>query len=245
MVTYDRRSQSFFSYDYCGKYFDLVKADNALRATVRNDFCSNLKNCLTVFLKIDEETAWAAASSVYCRMSCSYLHFHNPVKILAAFQFAYVNGMGLEVWERLALWFHCAVFNLNESYAANEINESQSIRLMRAVIPGGINMSNKDINLAERSIISQSEIEPKDQFAVFLDLTKTHRVFQSDSYKAAIQCLRSEYVNIHTHKEFIEYRKANCQNLLAKPLMFKSKFFNERFDNIARRNIFNELSDGN
>ena len=70
----------------------------------------------------------AVAGSICELMSNDTLFYHNYIHPLAMFSFAEQNGIELELWERLAVWFHDAIY-----IKGNKNNERRSADLVDAL----------------------------------------------------------------------------------------------------------------
>jgi predicted metal-dependent HD superfamily phosphohydrolase len=96
-------------YHFNCNYCIMPKMANLLQ--IEQDFTNNLSGFLYEIGVEPKTTAYAVAKSVYWRMTCNKLRFHNPIHILACFQMyqnlVLDNMMGpLSTVQELALWLH-------------------------------------------------------------------------------------------------------------------------------------------
>ena len=234
---FDERHGYTFHIDYCANFFDTNEAGSATQEVLERDFVFNLADFLNGKLDQDMNTAFAIAKAVFDRMSDSSLHYHTPVHVLGMLLFAYKNGLVLEDWEQLAIWFHAAIVMPR---ARGNASRLQSAGLMRAIIPNGLEVGNGVINRAERAILHTGQHDTEElegQFSQVLDLDLSLFASSWTSLQKSNGCLTIEDYPVVTLRAFDVSRKRFYEKLLDRPSIYRSKTFQEKFEKIARGNL--------
>jgi len=135
----------------------------------------------------------------------------------------------------LAIWFHDVI---NEPRVAD--NEQQSAELFRQATAGVMDSSFIDgvVKLILVTTHKQPPEIPDHQFICDIDLASfgcPWKCFEKDS--AAV---KAEFPG--PDEEYYRGKKAFLEALLARPRIFLSEFFNERYEDQARQNIQRSLS---
>jgi len=238
---HDKMTGYEYHFDYCGHYFDLQRCETWQYVNVQADFVRNLTNFLRAQLQVHYSTACAIAHSVFIRMSDSNLRYHTPLHPLSAFQFAYQNGITLEPWEHLSLWFHDAIYTPD---AKNGLNESQSAAYMRAIIPYGHLADNKVMNEAERSILFTAEHlgEVEERFELVLDLDLCSLAWEPKVFDTAAKLVQRESNSFMSLRAFKVSQKRFFGGLAQKGSYFRTDKMIKAFEGKAQCNVDRWLS---
>ena len=239
---YDKQKGYEYHLNYCDHYFDLQRCSTWEYEAVRTDFCRNLASFLRSQLQVEYSLSATIAHSVFVRMSDSGLHYHTPLHPLSAFLFAHRQGMKLEAWEQLAIWFHDSIFMPD---AKGGLNEAQSAAFMRAIIPYGHMMENRTINEAERAILFTGELLQKDtdpQFDQVIDLDLCFLAWPPKAFDKAAKLVRRECDPFMSLRAFCVSQKRFFEGLLDKGNYFRMPRMNQSHGAQARNNVRRYLS---
>lgn len=230
-----------FATDYVNGYAKLSPQDNHLRVAV--DFLSGFEYCLVFTHKIPSLTAYAITRCVYERMMDASLYYHTPLHILTLFQFAQQNEIELEEWEKLAIWFHDVIYipgyPLNEWYSAEFMKSMIAPFLDPSIID---NVWNGIIATSKHLLKSTgSELDPK--FERLLDLDLCSFSWDKENYDASSDKITEEFLSLTGVSGWKEGRIKFLTDLLAKPSIYRTSFFKEKFEQKARANIEQTLKE--
>lgn len=132
----------------------------------------------------------------------------------------------------LAIWFHDAIYD-----PRRKDNEEQSAEVFKKIFsPAGLRMESIE-KVASLILVTKHDSVPSEQDAQILvdvDLSilgaSPNRFFLYESQ------IRQEY-NWVPDKTFTEGRSAILQKFLARPFIFLTKFFREKYETQARKNM--------
>jgi len=230
-----------FTHNYCDYFFDFngPGTTQLMREQVAQDFIFNCSHFLRYRLNIECGLANIIAKSLFHRMTHDRLHYHTPVHILSIFLFAQFHKIELEDWERLAIWFHDAIYDIQSK---NEMNESQSAAFMRAILPNGHDATNKTINHASNAILQtayqdRSLEEVDEKYYKILDLDICNFCFPANGFKHASNALKAEYVPFMSVRAFTNVRRRFVDKMYKKKTFFRTNFFISRFESIVKSNL--------
>ena len=209
-----------------------------MRENVYHDFLFNCTHFLRYQLNMKEDIASVVAKTLLNRMLSNELHYHTPIHILSIFLFAQYHVIDLEPWERLAIWFHDAIY---DSAAKSGMNEAQSSAFMRAVLPDGHDVTNPMINHAAKAIFSTGDHQIADvdkKFHLIMDLDMCNFAWEASGYMACSESILKEFVpKVMTKRAFFNARRRYVDNMLKKGSFYRTNFFKERFESNVKSNL--------
>ncbi len=141
----------------------------------------------------------------------------------------------LDEAEQLALLFHDAVYVPGAGHGENE---RLSALLMRATV-AHLDLPAVDIDTAHRIVESTSHAEPPPpEAARICDLDLWRLAAPWDAFMRHSRGIRHEYLHLYTDEEaFWTARHSFFRAMLAKPRIFATPYFRDRFETAARANI--------
>ena len=167
------------------------------------DFRFELGDFLMTQLYIRGDHSKAIAESVLLMMSAPYLKYHVPAHVLRMFEFAKVHNINLSVVEKLAIWFHDAIY-----YPGKNGIESASVDLMYGFLKPhigngfglGILRDAEDgiMATAEHFLPTHSLSESSLRFSKVMDLDLCNFALERDQVWALAMDVKEEYKGIWT-----------------------------------------------
>lgn len=210
-----------------------------------SEFRENLTAFLIETYAVESHETAAIAATLLARMTGdSRIKYHSPVHVLSIFQFAQENGIELESWEHLALWFHDAIY-----VPLASDNEARSAMLMQALLPLPNNaLLQADCEKAVTAILATAHHElPTEELAQdskHLTGAQLARVMDLDLWgftsdeatRINNDLVWQEFEELVPSRDlFDEGRKQFFQKLIAKGYLFRSPEF-QQFEEIGMRN---------
>ena len=220
---------------YCQNFHSPYRSGLEIQETLRHDFTTNLGRFLKNKLEINGETSYSIANGLFAFMSNNHRHFHTPYWVLWKFHFANRYGIVLETFEQLAVWFRTAVY---VPLSPHGMNESQSAMLMRSMIPFGCRLNDNTIaNCADRAIAKHADHLKATglEYRTLLDLDLAIFAAKYEVFEMAITCHRAEYIDFG--QRFNIMMKKFFTALIGRPAIYRTTFFQEKFEDKARGNI--------
>ena len=220
---------------YSSDFFSPYRSGLELRDVLQRDFITNLGRFLKHVMNIEGETAFSVAHGLYAFMSNNHRHFHTPYWIMWKFHFANYYGIKLEKFEQLAVWFKDAVF---VPFSPRGLNESQSVCLMRAMIPYGYRMNdNPIVNSADRAIHRHADHlkEVESDYNNLLDLDLSILAADKTVFESAMLNWRIEYVEMG--RRFNSMVRKFFTELVARPFIYRTEKFRRKFEERARGTV--------
>jgi predicted metal-dependent HD superfamily phosphohydrolase len=217
---------------YCQDFYSPYRSGLELRDALQRDFVMNLGRFFKRVMKIDGETSFSIAHSLYAYMMNNVRHFHTPYWTMWKFHFAAMNKIKLSPEEQLAIWFRHAI---HLPWAAMGLNEQQSVSLMRAMVPYGYKMNDNGVlNAADRAIVAHSDHrkEVDAGFQLLLDLDLSILASHEDIFAQAMLCWSTEYGEIG--RRFKASMRKFFMEILGRPSIYRTDIFKQKFEEQAR-----------
>ena len=167
--------------------------------------------------------------------------YHNAAHLDELIALARQHTPDLDEAEQLALLFHDAVYVPG---TARGENERLSALLMRATLPA-FDLGAADLARTSRIIEATSHAEPPPaEAARVCDLDLWRLAVPWDDFERHALGIRHEYLHLHASETaFWAARHAFYRSMLAKPHIFATTYFRERFEPMARQNMERALKD--
>ena len=136
----------------------------------------------------------------------------------------------------MAVFYHDIVYNVNSSDSEAESAEFASAELEDLNIPVA------DIENCKRMILATKDHTQLDNndLNLFLDADLTILGSDRETYQTYLQNIRKEY-SIYTDQEFNAGRKKVLSNLLKRQKLYKTSYFQEKYESKARENLSWEI----
>jgi predicted metal-dependent HD superfamily phosphohydrolase len=168
--------------------------------------------------------------------------YHGPDHLDELIELARQHTPDLDDAEQLALLFHDAVYVPG---AGRGENERLSALLMRATVPA-FDLGQVDLDRASRIIEATSHAEPPPaEAARVCDLDLWRLAAPWEAFQRHALGVRPEYLHLHADEAaFRTARKAFYKAMLAKPALFATAYFRDRFEPPARENLRRALTEG-
>jgi predicted metal-dependent HD superfamily phosphohydrolase len=185
---------------------------------------------------LDHGALVAAARLHYAQRHRGY---HGPEHLDELIALARRHTPELDDAEQAALLFHDAVYVPG---AGRGDNERLSALLMRATVPA-FDIGPVDLERASRIIEATSHAEPPPaEAARVCDLDLWRLAAPWDEFERHALGIRHEYLHLHASEAaFWAARHAFYRSMLAKPRIFATAYFRERFEAAARANLARAL----
>lgn len=166
--------------------------------------------------------------------------YHNQDHLDELIELARQHTPDLDEAEQLALLFHDAVYVPG---APRGDNERLSGLLMRATVPT-LRLSDLPLDKASRIIEATTHAEPPPAEAVRVcDLDLWRLAAPWEDFQRHALGIRHEYLHLHADEAaFWKARNAFYAAMLAKPHLFATDYFRERFEAAARANLERAVS---
>ena len=173
--------------------------------------------------------------------------YHNAEHLDELIALARQHAPDLDDAEQLAILFHDAVYVPG---APRGDNERLSAKLMIATVAtlqreDTLAIGPADIARAGRIIeATLHAAPPPDEAARVCDLDLWRLAAPWDEFQRHALGIRHEYLHLHTSEAaFWKARHAFYESMLAKPALFATPYFRERFDAAARYNMQRALGE--
>lgn len=205
--------------------------------TILDDFAYKLQNYL-VELKIPNSTACVIANCLAERMSDHKLYYHTPVHILSIFDFAKRNNIELEDYEKIAIWFHDAIYDTYKPFGQNEL---LSADFMKALLTPYLSVELIDdvhrVICETANHLDQDTYPPANKV---LDLDIFTFCTTPKNLDFITECIFKEFQPIE-RTLFNQNRKKFLQSLIKKGYIYRTDLFREKFESLAMDNITKEI----
>jgi predicted metal-dependent HD superfamily phosphohydrolase len=187
----------------------------------------------------DHHALVAAARLHYAQPHRGY---HGPEHLDELIELARQHTPDLDDAEQLALLFHDAVYVPG---AGRGENERLSALLMRATVPA-FDIGPVDLDRAGRIVEATTHAEPPPaEAARVCDLDLWRLAAPWEAFQRHARGIRHEYLHLHADEAaFWTARKAFYKAMLAKPALFATAYFRDRFEPAARENLRRALTEG-
>jgi len=202
-----------FSLNYLD-FFDFQDSPN--KNHVQNDFVYNFMS-----MKVDD--ACGVAQSLYYAMINPKLHYHTPVHILSMFQYAEKLKWDLLFYEKLAIWFHDAIY-----IPGNPTNEEQSADFMMALLKGRENQV--QLEVAYKSILDTAKHHEKFDHVInnrVLDLDLWTLGAKRGLFQKVNDLIRLEFKNVEDEPYELG-RKQFMSKMTEKGFIYRTKEFQDK-----------------
>lgn len=223
-----------FQKDYTN-FFDIHEFPIFQQTQFLNDFVAGMSELLCEDFNVDEVRAAVIARTVAGTMLVPGVHYHSPIHVLSMLQFAENNEIELLTTEKLAVFFHDAIYIPGQLYG---VNEKASTYLMRGLmlphtgegvmdevayfIDGTGRHTDRDVGTHQRLIMD-------------LDLCG----FAFENQEIMFECLKKES---GLEDEFVEARKNFLKVLIAKGFIFRTSEF-KQFEDKAMANAKTQIEE--
>jgi predicted metal-dependent HD superfamily phosphohydrolase len=167
--------------------------------------------------------------------------YHGPEHLDELIELARQHTPDLDDAEQLALLFHDAVYVPG---AGKGENERLSALLMRATVPA-FDLGTIDLDRAGRIIEATAHAEPPPpEAARICDLDLWRLAAPWETFQRDTLGIRHEYLHHYADEAaFWAARKAFYKSMLAKPHLFATAYFRDRFETAARENLRRALTE--
>ena len=205
-----------------------------IEETIKKEFTEELEEFLVTELSMNDTLN--IPDIVCCSMSTDLVHYHTPAHILDMFDFAISNDLLLNVEQKLAVWFHDAIYRPHFSN-----NEEKSVSLMNLLLDGVIPKS--ILNVASDIIIDTKKhfttnILYTRYSSLVLDLDLCSFCQPFDYCLICSEFVDKEFsVKYKNLKEYYPLRISFLRNILNCKQIFRTEYFIDKFENHARENI--------
>jgi len=168
--------------------------------------------------------------------------YHGPEHLDELIELARHHTPDLDDTEQLALLFHDAIYVPG---AGRGENERLSALLMRATVPP-FDIGPIDLDRASRIIEATTHaVPPPAEAARVCDLDLWRLAAPWEAFQRHALGIRHEYLHLHADEAaFWIARKAFYKAMLAKPALFATAYFRDRFEAAARENMRRALTEG-
>lgn len=197
----------------------------------------------------DQEYISSIADSLYSSMVNFRVYYHTPVHIMSIFSFAKEYNIKLSNAEKLAIFFHDAIYR-----PGSKNNEQYSIEFMKSLLKEtGVN--DDFINTASylihctglhlEELISSPGVE---NIVMDLDMSgfsSTPGVFTFQSLMVEKEFHRGYGSDLFSVEQFLNGRKKFLTALKNKKTIYRTKFFLDKFEKRAQINLSNAIIEVN
>lgn len=190
-------------------------------------------------LNIKPEIAELIAENVCEFMSNSKLTYHNIMHVLMMFKFAQENKIELNIEQKIAIWFHDIIVNplmqnneelsslLMEAYLKPYVSEEFIKNVKKHIIATSLYLSNEnELNLVNNDENSHTIMD--------LDLNSLCQTYQYFVFNKKLIAKELKNMKINPSKE--SHNKFLIK-LLERKFIFRSSFFQNKFESIAKDNL--------
>lgn len=171
--------------------------------------------------------------------------YHTPYHVLSILSFVQNNSILLEDWELLAIFYHDVIYR-----PTGKRNEVNSIQFMLSLL-SDTGISSELLSKAANGIQAtamhlDNDVDPSTEKILDLDLhTFTYDISSFSKVNEAVKAefCREDDINFkgYTLKEYLNGRKSFLNKLNSKKSFFRTTWFKENFENIAKQNLLTEI----
>jgi predicted metal-dependent HD superfamily phosphohydrolase len=232
-----------FQLDYVSKFFDIHENGFEAVSHTKTDFCNGLEQLLTD-LGADQYMTNSISKALYHTMVNDKTHYHTPVHVLCLLSFAESNHIELTNVEKLAIYFHDAIYRPG---VAPAVNEHASATFMHAILTG-TGISATDIKSATEIIhCTACHLDDADfgSSNLVMDLDLSGFAANISPFRVQNECIEKEFFdkdkkNYGVEEVVMLTGRLKFLELLAKrKYIYKTKWFLENCEKKARSNLKN------
>lgn len=209
---------------YTENFIDFSYTTNEFKEIIRLDFFNKLFRFFKDDLKIKTNVATSIANCLFFRMNDVQLHYHTPVHILSIFEHAEKNNIPLEIWEKLAIWFHDAIYDIATKAPGNEY---QSADFMKSLMEPYVDKDLLELAYTQIKMTANHLFKNEDLNSLYfkvLDLDLCNFSWSKENFLKAGECVRNEYLAIND-QDYLKNRNNFFQLLLSKGYIYRTNYF--------------------
>lgn len=236
--------------NYTEDFFNIHEASVEQFNTTKNDFCE-LLNILLNELGCDSAYATNISETLFCSMTNDRVFYHTPVHVMSMLYFAHLNKIPLRKTERLAIFFHDAIYRTLKAKTKSDSNEYQSVKFMVALLANtGIDHA---IIHEAASIIENTADHLEDGLFQFgntvMDLDLSGFASGVRAFRIQNECIEKEFCTdeIRSSPEkmrvFLTGRLAFLDKLNSRKSLYRTDWFIQNCEQRARMNLKNAITE--
>lgn len=225
------------------KFDNLLTMTDKERAVSSEDYGQNLANLLTELGCNPYYISSIILSSIHANIN-GKVFYHTPLHVLDIFYFALTNGIELEPWEQLAIFYHDVIYR-----PESKNNENNSIQFMLSILSGtGVKqdvLTKAAFGIQATAMHTETYVGKEVEKLLDLDVHSFGYPFER--YIENSNNIRSEYVNDDekfngiTNQKFVSGRIDFLKKFVGKGFVFRTDFFKTNFEDQAKSNIQKEV----
>jgi len=221
-------------------FFDFLSAPALVKQHEEDRFISTCANFLKNKYNVNEDAAYAIAHCLFARMNDARLHYHTPIHVLSLFDFADDYQIHLQNHDKLAIWFHDAIYEINSAECRNE---TSSVDFMIALLQDYLDY-NDYIKAAYIIEDTTMHLEPlkHNSSDLVLDLDLSNFAYNREMHNVANQAVRKEYSQ-YSDQQFATGRLNFLKKFLNKGFIYRTPLFKDQFETIALTNIEEDIKE--
>jgi predicted metal-dependent HD superfamily phosphohydrolase len=232
-----------FQLDYVSKFFDIHENGFEALSHAKTDFCNGLEQLLTD-LGADQYMTNSISKAVYHTMVNDKTHYHTPVHVLCLLSFAEANHIDLSNVEKLAIYFHDAIYRPGTAPA---VNEHASADFMKAILTG-TGISQPDIEEATKIIHATARHLEDTDFGtanLVMDLDLSGFSANISPFRVQNECIEKEFCDKDKKNYGVEEvvmltgRLKFLELLSKRKHIYKTPWFLQNCEKRARTNLKN------
>lgn len=226
-----------FEFGQYERFVDIQDVSANIYKCIQNDFVLSMMNHLKDHFDM-EFPGPLVPQVLFMNMMHGKVHYHTPYHVMSIFNFARTHGIELTPQEKLAIWFHDAVYV--PGYAHNEEKSSEFMdALMSPYIPYPTVIEVKKLINYTALHLEDTEDLPKETHKV-MDLDLSGFAASISNFRVQNECIEKEFMSTGlSERDFLLGRVTFLETLLEKSRIYHTDFFHEKFEAIARQNIKN------
>lgn len=173
------------------------------------------------------------------------ISYHSPLHVLSILSFAQLNSIPLEDWELFAIFYHDVIYRPGSK--KNEINSLQFMisLLSDTGISQGV-LAKAASGIQATAMHLDEFVEPSTEKLLDLDLHSF--TFDRESFSEINKTIKLEFCREDDKKfkgcnlkEYYTGRKSFLEKLNSKKSIFRTAYFQEYFETVARENLLYEI----
>lgn len=204
---------------------------------VKDDFIKNFAHQFKNIFSMRESSSegYDIGSCLFTAMCVGRTFYHTPYHVMNIFYTADSMGIELNADERLAIWFHDAIYR-----AGSNENEDQSVRFMESLLHY---ISDVNILCGAKLIIEDTArhltVKPVYEHSCrMMDLDMSGFAASEESFKIQNECIEKEFLeNGYSERDVLKGRLAFLERLDSKDTIYRTERFIDELEPIARENI--------
>ncbi len=218
-------------------FFDLSDADAAVRESVRADFIQAFQADLRG-LGLSDRQSHPLAQELWQQMSAPGRHYHTAMHVLGMFDYARKYGVQPSDIEKLAIWYHDYVYDVQAPPGRNEFQSS--IEMVGRLLELGVDeftvgQAAECIRWTARHL----DFRVPQEHELLLDLDLASFSAKPDSFARQSAALRLEFPHLRD-KDYNTQTVAFLGKLLERPELYRIPELRP-LEVVARRQILNEI----